>query len=117
MQPKPSSAADSRDLTIGEIEEQEAWQEHGRERIEQMAAERSAASVRDEMVCDRCERRHGVVWFAPSDIWNAVMRGGDRGKPDEFSFCCPVCFMQLADERGVGNGMWEVRPEVFDGDV
>lgn len=62
-----------------------------------------------EMWCDRCGRRHGVVWCAPSDLWNAVMREGDRGKPDEFGFCCPTCFMVLADERGVGNGMWDVR--------
>lgn len=62
-----------------------------------------------EMWCDRCERRHGVVWCAPSDLWNLVMREGDRGKPDEFNFCCPICFMQLADERGVGNRMWDVR--------
>lgn len=66
------------------------------------------------MWCGRCDRRHGVVWFAPSDVWNAVMRGGERGKADEFGFCCPTCFMQLADERGVGNLMWEVRPEVLE---
>lgn len=64
-----------------------------------------------EMWCERCGRRHGVVWFAPSEIWNAVMREGDRGKPDEYGMCCPICFMQLADERGVGSGMWEVRAE------
>lgn len=62
-----------------------------------------------EMWCDRCKRRHGVVWSAPSDLWNLVMRAGDRGKPDEFGFCCPICFMQLADERGVGNLMWDVQ--------
>jgi hypothetical protein len=66
-----------------------------------------------EMWCDRCERRHGVVWFAPSDIWNAVMREG--GNPDEFGYCCPTCFMQLADERGVGVGMWAVAPDPLNG--
>lgn len=69
-----------------------------------------------EMWCERCGRRHGVVWFAPSEVWNAVMREGDRGKPDEFGFCCPICFMQLADERGVGTTIWEVRPEVIRAD-
>lgn len=56
-----------------------------------------------EMWCDRCERRHGVVWFAPAEIWNAVMREGDRGKPDEFGFCCPTCLMQLATARGIAT--------------
>ncbi len=66
-----------------------------------------------EMWCERCGVRHGVVWFAPSDLWNTVMRDGDRGKPDEFAFCCPLCFMQLADER-LGPLIFEVRQEVFD---
>jgi hypothetical protein len=61
----------------------------------------------DEMVCDRCTRRHGVVWFAPSDIWNAVMR---RDGVDEFPFCCPACFMALAGERGVATTGWLVTP-------
>lgn len=64
----------------------------------------------DEMVCDRCTRRHNIVWIAPSDIWNEVMRDGNRGNPDEFSFCCPNCFMQLANERGVGSRSWKVSP-------
>lgn len=66
---------------------------------------------RDEMVCDRCGRHHGVVWFAPSDVWNQVMRGGDRGNPDEFGFCCPICFMALAEERGIVTTGWCVSPE------
>lgn len=64
----------------------------------------------DEMVCDRCQRRHGVVWFAPSDIWNAVMREGDRANADEYGFCCPICFMTLAKERGVTTSGWLVCP-------
>lgn len=70
----------------------------------------SAAQGQDEMVCDRCGRRHGVVWFAPSDIWNAVMRGGDPAAGDEFAFCCPICFMALAGKRGVETTGWLVTP-------
>ncbi len=67
---------------------------------------------RDEMTCDRCGRRHGVVWFAPSEIWNAVMRGGERGNPDEFPFCCPECFIHLAEQRGIETTTgWLVTPE------
>jgi hypothetical protein len=68
--------------------------------------------TRDEMVCDRCKRRHDVVWFAPSDVWNRVMRGGDRGNLDRYSFCCPICFIQLAEEAGVESTGWLVTPEV-----
>lgn len=77
--------------------------------------DREASSDDAEMWCDRCRRRHGVVWFAPSEIWNAVMRDGDRGNPDEFGFCCPTCFMQLADDRRIGNHMWKIAPEVLGG--
>jgi hypothetical protein len=65
---------------------------------------------RDEMTCDRCERHHGVVWYAPSDVWNKVMRDGDRGNPDRYSFCCPICFIQLAEEAGVESTGWLVTP-------
>lgn len=63
-----------------------------------------------EMWCERCGQHHGVVWFGPSDLWNAVMRGGVRANPDEFGFCCPLCFMQLADQR-LGPGIFEVKRE------
>jgi hypothetical protein len=72
---------------------------------------RTRLTGRDEMTCDCCGRRHGVVWFAPSDIWNAVMRGGDRANPDEFPFCCPECFIHLAEQRGVKAKGWLVTPE------
>lgn len=68
-----------------------------------------------EMWCDRCHRRHGVNWIATSDIWNAVMRDGSRANPDEIGFCCPSCFMELADERGIGNRRWVIAPEPDDG--
>jgi hypothetical protein len=57
--------------------------------------------MRDEMVCDCCGIRHEVVWYAEDDLWNAVMRGGDRGAPDRYSFCCPTCLMQLATQMGI----------------
>lgn len=67
---------------------------------------------RDEMRCDRCGRYHNVVWYAPSDIWNAVMRDGDRGNPDEFPFCCPECFIELAEERGIDATGWCLSPDL-----
>lgn len=74
-------------------------------------AEAIRDAVGDEAVCDRCGLRHGVVWFAPNDLWNAVMRGGERGNPDEFGFCCPLCFMRLAEER-IGPMVFKVGQEV-----
>lgn len=49
--PRDDSAAND-DLTLGDIEEQEAWEEHTRERIETMADERSAAQA--------CKRTKGT---------------------------------------------------------
>lgn len=96
----------SRALRIREIAHRTCWPED--------AADVPAEDA--EMWCERCGRRHGVVWFAPSEVWNAVMREGVRANPDEFGFCCPICFMQLADERGVGTTIWEVLPEVIHAD-
>jgi hypothetical protein len=69
--------------------------------------------AREEMVCDRCGNRHSVVWFADDDLWNAVMRGGDRGARDEYSFCCPTCLMQLATERGIASRFAVLSDERF----
>ena len=40
-------------------------------------------------------------WHAPSDLWNRVMRGGNRANADDYDFACPTCFTRLAVERGV----------------
>ncbi len=57
----------------------------------------------DESVCDRCG---GInpVWSAPSPLWNAVIRGGDINGSEVFAFVCPVCFIALAEQRGIALG-------------
>lgn len=67
-------------------------------------------TVRGESVCHRCGGPN-VVWWAPSPLWNEVMRGGDIGGADEFDgIVCPTCFALLAEERGVAQG-WKLTAE------
>ena len=54
-----------------------------------------------EAFCQECGRRN-VVWFAPSDIWNATMGGGQ-------GILCPVCFIEAAESAGL-FGPWIVAP-------
>lgn len=54
-----------------------------------------------EAFCQQCRRRN-VVWFAPSDIWNATMGGGQ-------GILCPVCFIEAAERAGL-FGPWIVAP-------
>lgn len=63
-----------------------------------------------ELLCEKCGHEH-PVWFAPNAVWNAVIRGGDPGASDEFSFLCPTCFIVLAEERGMRPTGWMVAPE------
>ncbi len=65
-----------------------------------------------ELLCQRCHQNY-VVWFTSNDVWNDVMRGGDRGNPDEFAYLCPTCFTFLAEIQGIRPTAWEVRPEHF----
>lgn len=62
--------------------------------------------------CDRCERAY-PVWFAPSDVWNRVIRLPDGS--DQFPFLCPLCFMMLAEQRGYVTTGWIVAPDVDGG--
>ena len=47
--------------------------------------------------CDRCGGRN-IVWHADSDLWNRVA--------DEFSILCPICFVELAKEKGIEPTSW-----------
>jgi hypothetical protein len=57
---------------------------------------------RRELLCELCEREH-PIWSADNELWNKVLRGGERGNADEYSFVCPTCFMTLAVERGIAT--------------
>jgi hypothetical protein len=60
--------------------------------------------------CQVCGRGY-AVWFAPSDLWNAVMRGGVRANPDEVAFICPTCFCLDAETKGILPTAWCVSQE------
>jgi hypothetical protein len=64
---------------------------------------------------DTCEDCGGpnVVWFAPNDVWNQVMRGGDRGAPDAVGIVCPMCFIRRAENEGLTPTAWSVQPEIL----
>ncbi len=64
-----------------------------------------------EKVCRRCGGPNRS-WYAPSPLWNAVLRGGSIDGPPEFSdLVCPTCFMVLAEERGIAHS-WRLHAEV-----
>lgn len=59
-----------------------------------------------ELTCDICGRDH-AVWSAPNDVWNAVCRWPDGS--DKWPFLCPTCFMNEAEEKGLGSS-WRLVP-------
>ena len=57
-----------------------------------------------ETYCHRCFRLN-IPWTAPSPLWNEVMRGGDINGQEPFEgIVCPMCFMQLAEEKNIATG-------------
>jgi hypothetical protein len=63
-----------------------------------------------EETCRRCGGPN-VGWFAPSPLWNAVMRGGSINGPQEFGeLICPTCFCVLAEERGIAS-VWRLHAQ------
>ena len=61
-----------------------------------------------ELHCEDCDRDY-VVWFAPNDLWNRVVRAKYPDGPDPF--LCPTCFTVRADKDGVKYTAFEVRVE------
>ena len=60
-----------------------------------------------EAVCHDCKGPN-VVWFAPSDIWNRVVRTPDTGMADPM--LCPRCFILRAYTKGI-DCAWQIAPE------
>jgi hypothetical protein len=64
----------------------------------------------DTEACRRCGAEN-PAWFAPSPLWNAVMRGGSINGPWEYDeIICATCFSVLAEERGVAS-IWKLTAE------
>lgn len=66
-------------------------------------------SAHPEDICEDCNGRN-VVWFAPSELWNKVVRKPDIADP----MLCPRCFILRAENIGI-QYTWEVKPEFGDG--
>lgn len=72
------------------------------------------SSVTHPEPCECCGGDN-ITWHAPSPLWNAVIRGGSIVGDDEFGIVCPLCFVQLAEAKGVvTRGGWRLMPEVVD---
>lgn len=56
-----------------------------------------------EDFCDKCKRPN-IVWYADNDLWNAVVG-------DDWSILCPICFVKLAEEKGISCTSWRVSRE------
>lgn len=56
-----------------------------------------------EDFCDKCKRPN-ITWFADNDVWNRVV-------DNVGIILCPVCFVQMAEEKGVSCTSWRVSRE------
>lgn len=65
--------------------------------------------------CQRCGGRNLHNWYADSDVWNALLRAEDG--TDEFGVLCPICFGELAKERGTAPTAWRLSKDGDDPEV
>lgn len=56
-----------------------------------------------EDFCDKCKGPN-ITWYAGNDLWNAVTE-------DEWSVLCPICFVKIAEKKGIGCTSWRVSRE------
>lgn len=68
----------------------------------EIARLRAPKPTERELLCQMCGRDY-PCWSADSDLWNEVMRAGDRGAADEYQFVCPTCFTVKAAFMGVAT--------------
>ena len=61
-----------------------------------------------ELHCEDCQRDY-VVWFAPNELWNRVVRSKYLATPEPF--LCPTCFTVRCDATGVEYTAFELRVE------
>lgn len=56
-----------------------------------------------ESRCQSCGG-HNPVWFAPNELWNRVTE-------DKALIICPVCFIKLAEAKGIRPTGWLLQEE------
>jgi hypothetical protein len=83
---------------------------HAAEQVASVVRRKFAAAPSSETPTphpeDTCQQCGGpnIVWFAPNEVWNAVM-------PDDGGILCPACFVKAAVRAGVDPVSWRVTPE------
>lgn len=72
-----------------------------------LAARLPRVGTLSDETCRRCGGEN-ITWFAPSPLWNFVMRGNDiNGEPLHGDLVCLRCFVVLAEEAGI-KGRWRL---------
>lgn len=65
-----------------------------------------------EAFCADCHLPN-VVWFAPSALWNKIVRQDGQSDP----ILCPRCFILRAEAAGVNPTSWVISPESLESDA
>lgn len=65
--------------------------------------------------CDDCNRNN-PVWFAPNELWNLVI-GGPSATADPGGICCPICFIERAENCGIRPTAWKLDREIVTQDA
>lgn len=60
-----------------------------------------------EAKCQKCGNDN-VVWFAPNELWNKVV-------DDKTAILCPVCFVKMAEAKGIKPTGWLLQEEPKNG--
>jgi hypothetical protein len=59
-----------------------------------------------ECLCQVCDQEY-PVWYAPNELWNAVMRYPDgREASEKIHFVCINCFTKEAEQLGIEPPAW-----------
>lgn len=61
------------------------------------------AKKHPEDYCHLCNGPN-ITWFADNDLWNKVV--ADKGL-----ICCPICFVKMAEAKGICPTAWRLREE------
>jgi len=95
--------------TLGECSVDEidaAILKYRQELLEALAADMKDAGP--EATCRRCFSPN-VIWHAPNELWNRVMRKDGEGSEPYGGIVCPTCFIRLAVMDGV-DAIWQLQP-------
>lgn len=82
------------------------WKEHiAMLKASKEASQGAIAPIHPEDVCDDCGGPN-VTWFAPSPLWNLIVRNSEKADP----MLCPRCFVLRAEAKGIHKA-WKLTPE------